>query len=47
MISWGIALLGHVPVSNKEGIYATRFLLGLVSRLGSSNETPIAEGTES
>ncbi|KAH7303988.1 major facilitator superfamily domain-containing protein [Stachybotrys elegans] len=29
MISWGIALLCHVPVINKEGIYATRFLLGL------------------
>ncbi|KAH8895549.1 MFS general substrate transporter [Thozetella sp. PMI_491] len=29
MISWGIALLCHVPVSNKSGIYATRFLLGL------------------
>ncbi|KAL0931314.1 pantothenate transporter [Colletotrichum truncatum] len=28
MISWGIALLCHVPVSNKGGIYATRFLLG-------------------
>lgn len=30
MISWGVALLAHVGVSNKEGIYATRFLLGLV-----------------
>lgn len=30
MISWGIALLCHVAVSNKEGIYTTRFLLGLV-----------------
>jgi hypothetical protein len=30
MISWGIALLAHVGVQNKEGIYATRFLLGLV-----------------
>lgn len=30
MIMWGIALLCHVPVKNKEGIYATRFLLGLV-----------------
>ncbi|CAH0048191.1 unnamed protein product [Clonostachys solani] len=29
MISWGIALLCHVPVNNKGGIYATRFLLGL------------------
>lgn len=29
IISWGIALLCHVPVSNKGGIYATRFLLGL------------------
>jgi hypothetical protein len=29
MISWGIALLAHVGVRNKEGIYATRFLLGL------------------
>ncbi|KAF0316120.1 hypothetical protein GQ607_016658 [Colletotrichum asianum] len=28
MISWGIALLCHVPVSNKGGIYATRFILG-------------------
>ncbi|KXH41057.1 hypothetical protein CNYM01_04572 [Colletotrichum nymphaeae SA-01] len=28
MISWGIALLCHVPVTNKGGIYATRFLLG-------------------
>jgi hypothetical protein len=30
MISWGIALLCHIPVTNKEGIYATRFFLGLV-----------------
>lgn len=30
MISWGIALLCHIPVSNKEGIYTTRFFLGLV-----------------
>jgi hypothetical protein len=30
MISWGIALLAHVGVTNKEGIYAVRFLLGLV-----------------
>ncbi|KAL2212637.1 MFS general substrate transporter [Sarocladium strictum] len=29
MISWGIALLCHIPVTNKEGIYATRFFLGL------------------
>ncbi|SPO06249.1 related to putative tartrate transporter [Cephalotrichum gorgonifer] len=29
MISWGIALLLHVPVSNKGGIFTTRFLLGL------------------
>ncbi|CAK7217446.1 hypothetical protein SCUCBS95973_003154 [Sporothrix curviconia] len=29
IISWGIALLCHVPVKNKGGIYATRFLLGL------------------
>lgn len=29
IVSWGIALLCHVPVSNKGGIYATRFLLGL------------------
>ncbi|KAF4956139.1 hypothetical protein FSARC_11669 [Fusarium sarcochroum] len=29
MVSWGIMLLCHVPVSNKEGIYTTRFLLGL------------------
>jgi len=29
MISWGIALLAHVGVRNKEGLYATRFLLGL------------------
>ncbi|KAJ0302836.1 hypothetical protein COL516b_006875 [Colletotrichum fioriniae] len=28
MVSWGIALLCHVPVTNKGGIYATRFLLG-------------------
>ncbi|KZL67792.1 pantothenate transporter [Colletotrichum incanum] len=28
MISWGIALLCHVPVTNKGGIYATRFVLG-------------------
>lgn len=33
MISWGIALLAHVGVRNKEGIYATRFLLGLVRLL--------------
>lgn len=33
MISWGIALLCHVPVTNKEGIYSVRFLLGLVSKL--------------
>ena len=31
MISWGIALLCHVPVVNKGGIYTTRFFLGLVS----------------
>jgi hypothetical protein len=31
MISWGVALLCHIPVRNKEGIYATRFFLGLVS----------------
>lgn len=31
MISWGIALLCHVPVTNKGGIYATCFLLGAVS----------------
>lgn len=30
MISWGIALLCHIPVINKEGIYTTRFFLGLV-----------------
>ncbi|KAJ3527524.1 hypothetical protein NM208_g10661 [Fusarium decemcellulare] len=29
MISWGIMLLCHVPVTNKGGIYGTRFLLGL------------------
>ncbi|KAJ0110217.1 hypothetical protein J7T55_000649 [Diaporthe amygdali] len=29
MVSWGIALLCHVPVTNKAGIWATRFLLGL------------------
>ncbi|KAK7431305.1 hypothetical protein QQZ08_002076 [Neonectria magnoliae] len=29
MVSWGVALLCHVPVSNKGGIYGTRFLLGL------------------
>ncbi|KXH48010.1 hypothetical protein CSAL01_07532 [Colletotrichum salicis] len=28
MISWGIALLCHVPVTKKCGIYATRFILG-------------------
>ncbi|KAL3297450.1 putative pantothenate transporter [Colletotrichum asianum] len=31
MISWGIALLCHVPVSNKGGIYATRFILGALN----------------
>lgn len=30
MVSWGIALICHVAVSNKEGIYTTRFFLGLV-----------------
>ncbi|KAI0014490.1 putative pantothenate transporter [Xylariaceae sp. FL0662B] len=29
MITWGIMLACHVPVVNKEGLYATRFLLGL------------------
>ncbi|ERT02929.1 pantothenate transporter [Sporothrix schenckii 1099-18] len=29
IVSWGIALLCHVPVHNKGGIYATRFLLGV------------------
>jgi hypothetical protein len=39
MISWGIALLAHVGVRNKEGIYATWFLLGLVRPLvPSSND---------
>lgn len=31
MVTWGIALLCHVPVTNKAGIWGTRFLLGLVS----------------
>ena len=29
IISWGVMLLCHIPVRNKGGIYATRFLLGL------------------
>ncbi|KAI1077057.1 putative pantothenate transporter [Whalleya microplaca] len=29
MITWGIMLACHVPVVNKEGLYVTRFLLGL------------------
>ncbi|KAK1689894.1 putative pantothenate transporter [Colletotrichum godetiae] len=39
MISWGIALLCHVPVTNKGGIYATRFILGAdILKLGSSKQ---------
>ena len=30
MLGWGIALLLHACVTNKGGLYATRFLLGLV-----------------
>ncbi|KAI5865188.1 putative pantothenate transporter [Durotheca rogersii] len=29
MVTWGIVLACHVAVKNKEGLYATRFLLGL------------------
>ncbi|KAI0477988.1 major facilitator superfamily domain-containing protein [Xylaria cf. heliscus] len=29
MISWGIVLALHVPVVNKQGLYAVRFFLGL------------------
>ncbi|KAJ2980283.1 hypothetical protein NUW58_g6984 [Xylaria curta] len=29
MITWGIVLALHVPVTNKEGLYAARFFLGL------------------
>ncbi|PNY21247.1 transporter [Tolypocladium capitatum] len=29
MISWGAVLLGHVGITNKEGLYTARFLLGL------------------
>ncbi|KAI1386745.1 putative pantothenate transporter [Hypoxylon trugodes] len=29
MVSWGIMLACHVAVKNKEGLYVTRFLLGL------------------
>ncbi|KAI0423309.1 major facilitator superfamily domain-containing protein [Xylaria grammica] len=29
MVTWGIVLALHVPVTNKEGLYATRFFLGL------------------
>ncbi|KAI0521387.1 major facilitator superfamily domain-containing protein [Xylaria bambusicola] len=29
MLTWGIVLALHVPVSNKEGLYAARFFLGL------------------
>ncbi|KAI1269218.1 putative pantothenate transporter [Xylariaceae sp. FL1019] len=29
MVTWGIVLLLHVPVKNKEGLYAARFFLGL------------------
>ncbi|KAE8347645.1 hypothetical protein BDV24DRAFT_146467 [Aspergillus arachidicola] len=32
-ISWGIALACHAAVKNKEGLYAVRFLLGLVGPL--------------
>ncbi|KAE8168484.1 major facilitator superfamily domain-containing protein [Aspergillus tamarii] len=32
-ISWGIALACHATVKNKEGLYAVRFLLGLVGSL--------------
>ena len=31
VITWGIAVLCHVPVVNKGGIYGVRFLLGMVS----------------
>lgn len=31
MITWGIALACHAAVTNKEGLYVTRFFLGLVS----------------
>ncbi|KAK5637240.1 hypothetical protein RRF57_012953 [Xylaria bambusicola] len=29
MLTWGIVLALHVPVSNKQGLYAARFFLGL------------------
>ncbi|KAK1765156.1 major facilitator superfamily domain-containing protein [Phialemonium atrogriseum] len=29
MITWGVMLMCHAAVKNKEGLYATRFLLGL------------------
>ncbi|KAI3337883.1 major facilitator superfamily domain-containing protein [Ustulina deusta] len=29
MLTWGIVLALHVPVTNKQGLYATRFFLGL------------------
>ena len=29
MLTWGIVLALHVPVSNKEGLYTVRFFLGL------------------
>lgn len=31
MLSWGIALMCNAAVKNKGGLYATRFLLGVVS----------------
>ncbi|GKT51666.1 MFS transporter prlL [Colletotrichum spaethianum] len=40
MISWGIALLCHVPVTNKGGIYATRFLLGVVLKACQGGNVP-------
>lgn len=30
IITWGICLMTHAAVHNKGGLYATRFLLGLV-----------------
>jgi hypothetical protein len=33
MISWGIALMCNAAVKNKGGLYATRFLLGVVRSL--------------
>lgn len=38
MLSWGIALMCNAAVKNKGGLYATRFLLGVVSyRLNKSH----------